>query len=405
MRRLVVFGVAFALVFAAPATILSRAAGESPSADDRAPAEAAGIVTQSTEDALAQDLGLIAEARGWSLDEAAAYHRTEQAIGRVAVKVAAERPDAFVGSALSLEPEGAPTLYVKGAADKFIDDLVKTAGVEIVVAENQSFSLTELEDRQLRVHRALEAQGFRFVVTAADITRGGAIKATVTRESETATAVDVILSRVPADLRSSTELTIQDAPTVVDEAAFGGMWVRDNGANECTSGWTVQRVGAATRGISSAAHCTGIDQVNHPGHGLHAVVFQNEHAGQWGDVEWYTTPEPEPDDFYADAVNVRDVQAVEPRAAIAVNESVCAYGRSSNDRDCTLEVLNPSIVCGALNRIVQMNGDTQIGGDSGGGWSFNFTAFGGHFGNCGGLDSFTAADLFDEALGVFVPIT
>jgi hypothetical protein len=87
-----------------------------------------------------------------------------------------------------------------------------------------------------------------------------------------------------------------------------------------------------------------------------------------------------------------------------VNEAICAYGRSSNQRDCSLEVQDASIACGALNRLVQMNGDTQIGGDSGGGWSFNFTAFGGHYGNCDGRDSFSVADLFDEALGVFVPI-
>lgn len=111
----------------------------------------------------------------------------------------------------------------------------------------------------------------------------------------------------------------------------------------------------------------------------------------------------EADDFYADAANTRDVTAVEGRFAISVGEYICGYGRGSSDRDCNLRVWNVSIACGPSNRLVQMNGDTLIDRDSGGGWSFDTRAYGGHMGNCGGWDSFTVADLFDEALGVFVP--
>lgn len=41
-------------------------------------------------------------------------------------------------------------------------------------------------------------------------------------------------------------------------------------------------------------------------------------------------------------------------------------------------------------------------GDSGGGWSYNTTASGIHFGLCDNLSSFSVADLLDEALGLFV---
>lgn len=234
MRRLVVFCLALASMFIGPATAISAPAATSAV---RSPSrEATNVVMQTPEQALAQDLGLIAEARGWTAAEAAAYYRAEQAIGRVAVNVAAERPEAFVGSALSLKPDGAPTLYVKGPADKLINDLVDAAGVEIVVADNQPFSLEELEARKLRVHHALEAQGFDLVVTGVDITRGGLIESSVTRKPGLDAEVDDIVSRLPADLRSSVALTVRDVPVVEDEGAFGGMWVLDNGANECTSG-------------------------------------------------------------------------------------------------------------------------------------------------------------------------
>lgn len=362
-------------------------------------------VVQSYEEALAQDLELIADARGWTSEEAQLYFRAEQAIGRVAVEVAAKRPDMFVGSALSRDPSGPPTLFIKGPADSFIAELVSAAGVEIVVADNQPFSFDELEARKIRVHRALQALGFTQVVTRVNITGAGVIPAAVRLEPGLAATAEAILSAIPADLRSSVELTFHDAPIVVPEAAFGGMSLLDAGFLECTSGWTVQRVGSSTRGISGADHCISVDQVSHanPPHN-HATAWQNGHAGQWGDVEWYTTNQAEADDFYADVGLIRDVAAVEPRAAIAVNESICVFGWASFDRDCSLDVLDASIACGALDRLVQMDGDTQIGGDSGGGWSFNFTAYGGHFGNCGGLDSFSVADLFDEALGIFVPV-
>ncbi len=243
------------------------------------------------------------------------------------------------------------------------------------------------------------------VVTAVNITGAGVIPVSVTRTPGLPATPEAILAAIPADLRSSVKLTIREAPMVVPEGAFGGMTLLDNGFLECTSGWTVQRVDSSLRGISGAGHCASVDHVTHssPSH-IHETSWQNQHEGQWGDVEWYTTNQAEADDFFADVGFTRDVAAVEPRAAIAVNEAICVFGKSSNDRDCSLSVRDASIACGGLDRLVQMDGDTQIGGDSGGGWSLNFTAYGSHFGNCDSRDSFSVADLFDEALNIFVPV-
>lgn len=59
-------------------------------------------------------------------------------------------------------------------------------------------------------------------------------------------------------------------------------------------------------------------------------------------------------------------------------------------------------------RLTQTDRDIGIGGDSGGGWSFDNTAYGSHVGNCGqGSDGtirevFSVADLYDEARNVRV---
>ena len=369
-----------------------------------------GVVRQSPDEALAHDLALVAEAKGWTLAEAAADHLAADRIGEVAEAVARERPDIYVGAALAEEPGGAPRLYVKGPADAYVLDLVAASDIEIVVADNQPFSFDELEARKLRVHRALEAAGFRYIAPSVNVTGRGVVPAGVTVERGLPRRVADIVPLLPAGLRGSVQLTVHDQPNVHDEAAFGGMWVRDDGVNECTSGWSVRNLNTGALGVSTAGHCAGINQINHPGHGVHNLNFQSQHRGQWGDVEWHTSPQPEPDDFYADAATIRDVAAVEARGNITVGESVCQYGRSSNDRDCSLDVQDVSQACtnsGVFNnRLVLMNGDTAIGGDSGGGWSFGNTAYGGHKGNCNpdfpNRDAWSVAALFDEAIGVRV---
>lgn len=253
--------------------------------------------------------------------------------------------------------------------------------------------------------------GFRDVVTAVDESTS-TVEATVTRTPSRANATSSsLLAALPVDFRAGVRLSIAAGDVAVDEHAYGGMWVRDDGVNECTSGWAVTGAGGVT-GVTTAGHCDGINEIDEPGVGAFGLTHQGEHRGQWGDVEWKTSASHiEPDDFYATATEVRDVQAVEPRANITVGESICVYGRSSNSRDCSHTVLRTSISCtnsGVFNdRLVAMNAkNTTIGGDSGGGWSFNFTAYGSHKGGCtvdnGLRNVFSVADLYDEALGVTV---
>jgi streptogrisin C len=363
------------------------------------------VIFQSPEEALSADLKLVADARGWTLAEAKAFYEGEQAVERIAEAVASRWPEVFVGTALSSDPMGAPSLIIKGSASDALLELVAPSRASIEIVDDQPYSFAELQDRKHEVHSALLALGFVEVVTSSNALSAGRITVKLMTEPTLPSSVSEILAAVPAELRPSVDLTLHHRPIVVAETAFGGMTLLDGGFLECTSGWTVQVEGGLTRGISGAGHCVGVDQVAHasPSHN-HPTTFKQQHEGQWGDVEWYTTNVGEPDDFYADDSLIRDVSSVEPIANLSIGEPVCVYGRASFTRDCSLDVLDPSIECGNLNRIVQMNGDTQIGGDSGGPWYFGNEAYGGHFGNCFGLDSFTLASNFDEALGVFVPI-
>jgi streptogrisin C len=346
-------------------------------------------------------------ANNWTLAEAVAQDRAAEAVGAIATRIAKERPDSFIGSALSDKPGGTPTLYLKGPADAFVRELVAESDVGIRLADNQPYSLEELGARSHRVHAALAAAGFRDIVTGTNIAGGGVIPAGVSVQPGLTTSSSEILSGVPEDLRGSVNLTISDASGFRDTAsAYGGMWVTDGGANECTSGWTVRKfIGDSdVYGVTTAGHCSGIDGIREPGVGIHSFPAQAEHRGAYGDVEWHTSAFAGEALFYAGSSTVRPALYLEPRSGISLNETVCQYGRASNYRDCGLHVYDVSIECTLSgvynNRLVQMNGITSSLGDSGGGWFYDYKAYGSQKGWCQNRDAWSVADLYDEALGV-----
>lgn len=352
------------------------------------------------------DVELTARQTGRSVAEVAGDRLVAERLGAVQVRLAAERPNLYAGARLT--PGGAATLYVKGAADELVRRVVREAGVGIAVVEGRPYSFAELEDRSLRLHRSIAARGFRDIATSFDEATG-TLEATVSRRPGLPATARDVRAALPAELRAGTRLAVQDAPAGGDEHAFGGNWVRDSGTRLCTSGFSVVN-GAGVTGVTTAGHCTGIDQIEEPGVGVHALTHRAEHRGQWGDVEWKTSAHIEPAQFYASSTDVREVNSVEPRAAITVGEAICVYGRSSNSRNCSTNVHRTSVSCtvnGVFNnRLVAMDAAVTIGGDSGGGWTFGTRAYGSHKGRCSfdgaTRNVFSVADLYDEALGVTV---
>jgi hypothetical protein len=127
-------------------------------------------------------------------------------IGDIAVIVAAERPDVFVGSAVDDPLRGPATLYIKGSPDRCIDELVRAASVPIEVAYEQPFSFGELEARQQRVWEPLIAVTDQ-VAVGTDITRHGQMDVVVTRSDRLPDA-DAVLSLIPADLRDAVDVRV-----------------------------------------------------------------------------------------------------------------------------------------------------------------------------------------------------
>jgi hypothetical protein len=171
-------------------------------------------------------------------------------------------------------------------------------------------------------------------------------------------------------------------PMMSFEHSRGGNWLRDNGANECTSGWAVN--GPSGNGIITAGHCAGLDQFVQPGVAPYSMTWQSQHMGALGDVEYHTTSHIEVPEFYASSSSIRNVSAMKLTFTM-LGGSVCRYGRSSNIRTCNHTVTGTyvNVISGGtlLGSMVTASNHSGIPGDSGGGWSWGNTAWGVHSGS------------------------
>lgn len=172
-------------------------------------------ITLTQEEALSCDLQAMAEGRGTSIAEEYARYQTSLVMDEITSAVSRERPDVFIGGALSEEPGGPPTLYIKGPADAFIRDLVASAPIEIVIADNQPYSARELDERQMRLVDALTEIGYSNWAGGADI-KTGRLYASITIEPGLPSTVPELLARLPAELRSGLDIEFSETPVAVD---------------------------------------------------------------------------------------------------------------------------------------------------------------------------------------------
>ena len=344
------------------------------------------------------DAALIARATDLETGQVLDLLEEQNRFGDLLVQLADAYPDTYTSGVAPDEP-GAPGLVrFAGEVPEKARALAERAEVAVEFEGDAPASARELQARSQRVHDALLEQGVKRVATA--VLPDGVILATIPDREE----VDL-----PRGLREGVRVQTTDGLVAVDEHTRGGAWVRDDGVRECTSGFAVESTGG-TRGVTTAGHCTGIDEYEQPSDGLvYSLTHQLQHVGTWGDVEWKTSPHWEPAEYYATATQVRDVTSIEPWWGIAVNDWVCVYGRSSNSRSCDqvyATFVTVTTAAGTASCLIAMDDDSTIGGDSGGPWSFGTEAFGTHKGDAsfGGStrNVWSVADLFPSALGVTV---
>ncbi len=164
---------------------------------------------------LREDIELGARQRRWTLRQGEVNYCSTEAVGHVAELVAAQDEDILVGSALSEDPVGVPSLYIKGVAPAWVHELIDAEAVPIELVDGQPFSFEELDERQTRVAEALVALGYGGVMTSSNVTGAGIIPTSVTKTPglpSDPVEIKALLSASVADLVPFIVLTVSLSP-------------------------------------------------------------------------------------------------------------------------------------------------------------------------------------------------
>lgn len=182
-----------------------------------------------------------------------------------------------------------------------------------------------------------------------------------------------ILATVPVSL----QVVEKDGPILEFTAAVarGGQRTQDLGGGEvCTSGFSAEK--GTWEGILSAGHCLFTTKIKPPGY-----VLQNISLNYWhvynGDSAFWNSSIPVDNKFFYTANFTRSCTSKWTGGALpwdGIGQSVCSYGRSSNDQKCgSIEVSGATVnLTGTywgtvtVKKLTRVDYAGHIGGDSGG---------------------------------------
>lgn len=379
----------FALAPIAPSASGSAATRSSPVGDvllGDLPDVPAPQIDDPISDAELEDLQTLADQEGASLDEVVDRYAWNDNFGLAVDLIRAGYPGALTGAEI-VHARAAWVGFAAGVPDGAMEilDTFQKAYPAIAVDVRRDFGFSEIELREAisTVHyAALEATGIREVNTVFDFD-ARQITSTVAFGGTLVDPVDDVNGAVIARLVGAGLGDILDTITIKVIASelptLGGEHsssehLGGEALSDCTSGFSVQHWDGRS-GIVIAEHCqTAQSDDGKP------LTFQMAADGYFGDFQWHTGPQSEPDDFYSGnattlEVNRRDVSGVQ---VPVVGQAVCKNGKAGY-KDCdTVRVVN---VCSLVwCNMVETEHQYGVGGDSGGPWFWNYTAYGVHHG-------------------------
>ncbi len=375
------------------------------------------------------DSWLIAEKFGWDLKETKQHLKNQDKFGNLVFKLENKHADTFAGSAMGSRPGEAATVWIKRKTQPQIKEMVQNfmnkSDMKVQIIDQMKYSIAEQERRMDLISDALEEKGFDGMGAA--LLPGDVILVSLPASEK---FPETPMPKNPDNMKFDGNyldpmskkllsekidprgiyLTFTKQPIDVDEHARGGRQVSSSTA-VCTSGFSVERLSDERHGIATAAHCTGIDTFDAESPEDDFDLFhRGEHCGNHGDVEWKSSNHFELAEYWASPTDLREVNSRE--TSYSVNNTYCVYSRMTGTRTCDL-VYSTSVrqkgskgACDGVKakKLVAMDNDNTVGGDSGGPWSFNTEAAGIHKGDkwiwFGTRNTFTKASRLDEALGV-----
>lgn len=363
----------------------------------------------SRQDALEADARTIAEQTGRDIETVRLQLVQQLEFDGLVDEVAGAYPETFAGSWTEIDTT-TPESFIrfKGSVPSAAADRVASGDANVTLLDAARYSLAEMYSRARMLHADLSALGATEVSTAVDAEMQEIFATATWPEGTEGSGQEALLDRLPESARASDiSIVFINGPLSQPAHTYGGAWMLDDGAAECTSGFTATQAG--TTGVTTAAHCNGINQYRQPDTDpviQYSAPWVNEHYGQWGDVEFHTTTHPEYARFYADVDDFRSVNGVQTAASIDAGDAICGFGRKSNEKHCGY-VKYAGVTCGSLGSLVYTTAAGHLKGDSGGPIFLGTIAYGGFMGWCThadgvSYDAFSVAHYFPYAIGVSV---
>ncbi len=363
-----------------------------------------------------QDLRLVAEQNGISLDQAIARYAWNDNFALAVEMIRQGHPDSFSGA--EVVDAGHAWVSFKGSAPEdlsaVLDSFAEIAPfVEVGIRADEGYSELELQASIESVHYAiLGSPGVRDAATSFEGDTRTIVTSALLDEPQQESDVADLNATAQRALRAV--LTGDSGITAVVVVARSGILGGTDSASYhhggesisgCTSGFGTRASSSTsgTRGIATAGHCA--NSLSDDGYSL---TFKAEHQGTHGDFQWHTGGATHSDDFYAGTATVtetalRDVSGI---GAPTVGQTLCKNG-ATNHASCQ-EVRKLNDCRGSICNLVQMGARLAAPGDSGGPIYWGNTAYGLHSGwrydpvAPFDRDQFARADRIDDALSVWI---
>lgn len=339
------------------------------------------------------DLAAIAAAKGIGLSEAASRFGWQNDFAVAATAVEEAHPDTFAGSEITSTTPAVATIRFKGAVPADVDGMLSGLphGVRVRLVGDEKLSAREIDTTIIAAHQAVVATGeVDTVISTFDRDSGSVQVAASPRHvegrssapaaTELSQRARALESQLPASV-GRVQVTLDPGVASGAEARYGGGRLERSGEAglSCTAGFSV-RNSAGTTGVATAGHCpNGLTHENTNGGAEYSVTYRNQHRGAWGDFQWGTTSDTEPDDFYSSSSARRDVTG---RANPSDGQTICRFGHRTGAHCNTVEDTSLCVTFDDIEtcRLVRMDTDEADGGDSGGPWYYGNTAYGFHTG-------------------------
>ena len=390
----------------AAATLLLSlmAAGAAPAiagaTEGEAPPDAMGASEARTVDA-----EIIAADRGWSLDDTVAHLADQERFGELTLRLRERFPDRFSGAEFAAAPAGTSYVHFTGQVPPAAQAMAQESQLDVELAGGRKHTELQLRERSVDVVGFYASRGITDAGSA--VLPNGRIAVTVNPGS----SGDV--PDLPPALRDGVDVEVVAKPVTDDFHTYGGRWIFDTTGGSCTTGFSVDDLFSSDTGITTAAHCNGMDSMVHDdAPSPSSAPFQDQHLGLFGDFEWHTAlNHGEFANYYADVGELREVNSVESWGSINVNNTYCVYSRVNGTRTCDQvysDFVNALTSSGFASSLIATDDLHATNGDSGGPWSYGTEAAGLVKGSqwiwFKTRSTWSVADLLPVGLGVVVMV-